>query len=265
MKKEIQINTCLGPVNATITEICDSLPVLYLHGVFLDKSLWDGITPEIPGHTAICIDMPNHGSNGPVGFDWSLADCVKMVAEVITGLGHKKVVGIGHSWGSMVLLRAVAHYPQLFAALGMMNMPVDPPRLQTLLTLKLIKSLSGFKRVFGRAIANRLYSKGYLKMHPEAVTSIQQNMLKRSNIEIQQVIDAVMIHADDGRPYLDRLRVPALAAIGVDDSVKKPGNLETHVLPGGHVSPHEAPLETIRFVREILKLTGSGISSRSGT
>lgn len=256
MNENIQIKTCLGPVTAVTTGEGTGVPVLYLHGVFLDKSLWDQITPEIPGHQAICVDMPNHGSNGPVGVNWSLADCVKMVPEIITGLGHEKVIGIGHSWGSMVLLRAASDRPDLFASLGLMNMPVVPPGLQTLVFMNLIKQLAGFRRVFGRATANTLYSRGYLKMHPEAVTNIQQNLLKRSNKEIEQVIDAVMVKSDDSRPYLEQLKVPALAAIGVDDSVEKPGHLETHVLPGGHVSPHEAPVETIRFIREVLKRSG---------
>lgn len=48
--------------------------------------------------------------------------------------------------------------------------------------------------------------------------------------------------------------VPALYVVGESDYVGIPEGVESITVPGGHVSPHEAPIETSRAITRVLEM-----------
>ena len=65
---------------------------------------------------------------------------------------------------------------------------------------------------------------------------------------------STVVAPDDGFEFIKRLRVPALALRGEKDSVPDPPGIELTVVPGGHMSPLEAPEEMLGFVRRVIAL-----------
>jgi pimeloyl-ACP methyl ester carboxylesterase len=79
---------------------------------------------SIDDRTLIAVDMPLHGnSRENIKANWTLNDCAEMLLEILESLQITKVVAIGHSWGSMTILRAAHMHPDRFASIGLCNMP----------------------------------------------------------------------------------------------------------------------------------------------
>lgn len=239
--QETKIKTGLGEICVAIEEKdSTSPPIIFMHGVFLDKSLWHEYPAKITQKTHIYIDMPAHGKTSDVGRDWDIDDCISMLIQIMDTLNVKTCFLIGHSWGSMTALRAAVRFPDRFEALGLFNMPYRKTTGLRSLGFTLQKAMLAFPRFYAKQAAKSLYSGEILRNRPELSIQMQDRLSKRPQKEISRVIDAVILMPDDAIQLINELRVPALAVIGREDYVGKPPRLETWTVPGGHISPHES-------------------------
>jgi len=252
--KTQEISTNMGMISVTTETVENTVPVVFLHGVFLDKDLWSAYRPEHTHRTHIYIDMPGHGNSGDVGRDWRLEECVTMLIQVLDAMGVDRCVAIGQSWGSMVAVRAANAYPQRFAALGLFNMPHAKTTGMRKVGFWMQKMFLGAPRFYAKQAAQSLYSKELLQRRPELVTRMQERMQKRSAREMSRLINAVILCPDDARPYIEHLKVPAAAFVGEDDYVGTPPILETGRIPGRHISPQESEEKTREAISKVLAL-----------
>jgi len=112
------IETNIGKIAVHITEgNPQATPIIFLHGVYYDSNLWKNQVSQIKDRTIITLDMPFHGDSKAVRNDWNMDDCATMLVEVLDGLNINEIVAVGHSWGSMTILRAAAKAPNRFAAI----------------------------------------------------------------------------------------------------------------------------------------------------
>ena len=108
------INTNLGKI-AVYPKLVDSdkTPIIFLHGVYFDHHLWDEVLYSIRDRKTFSLDMPFHGLSKEITkTDWSLNDCADMLLEILDHLKIAKVIAVGHSWGSMTILRAASKQPE---------------------------------------------------------------------------------------------------------------------------------------------------------
>jgi pimeloyl-ACP methyl ester carboxylesterase len=76
-----KINTTLGQIAVAAEQGGAGVPILFMHGVFLDKTLWTAFDSSLTGRRHLYIDMPAHGESASVGRDWSLDECVAMLIQ----------------------------------------------------------------------------------------------------------------------------------------------------------------------------------------
>ena len=76
------IKTGLGLLHVDIQEIPGTEPIIFLHGLFLNKDMWKKYDSSLTGHTHIYIDLPAHGENDDVGRNWSQDECVEAIFEI---------------------------------------------------------------------------------------------------------------------------------------------------------------------------------------
>lgn len=230
------------------------LPVIYLHGVFLDKTLWTAVSSPAQGRMQVFVDMPAHGNSDNVGHDWSLNDCVEMLIGVMDKLTVQRCVVIGHSWGSMTALRAAVQFPDRFAALGLFNMPFRKTKALSRLTFALQKRMAIFPAFYAKQAAQALYSPELLEQRPELIAQMQARLLQRPAKEIARTIEAVILEAEEAGSLIQNLQVPAMAVIGETDYVGIPPKLKVLTVPGGHVSPYEAEEDVRQAIKQVLDL-----------
>lgn len=252
---EKTIKTNLGEIALTIEDQGVDTPILFMHGVFLDKTLWSDYQSNLTGRTHIYLDMPGHGNSSNVGKDWSLNDCVKMLTIILETLKIDKCIAIGHSWGSMTALRAASQFPNLFQALGLFNMPFKETTGLNRLGFNLQKLILAFPELYAPQAAKSLYSAEILQQKPELSSAMVERLKKRPPQELSRLIDAVILNAEDTTELLNQLQLPALAVVGKSDYVGIPPKIETIVAPGGHITPHESITETKKAILKIIDLS----------
>jgi pimeloyl-ACP methyl ester carboxylesterase len=255
--REHHVETALGRVSVLVDGPPDGVPMVFMHGVFLDRTLWTTCVGAVTGRTHVYLDMPAHGASSNVGRDWNLDECVEMLLRVLDELKIQRCLAVGHSWGGMTALRAASRAPERFAALALFNMPFRRNAGLRRLGFQLQKLVTVFPRFYARQAARALYSKRALEEHPEFSLAMQEWLSARPPREISRVIDAVLLQPGDVTRLLRELTVPALAVVGEEDYVGTPPGVDAIVVPGGHISPHEAPHET-RFALERLLALARG-------
>ncbi len=60
--KEQFIMTSLGRISVLLDDGATDMPIIYLHGVFMDKTLWTKVSSPFKGRMQVFVDMPAHGS-----------------------------------------------------------------------------------------------------------------------------------------------------------------------------------------------------------
>ncbi len=225
------------------------IPVLFLHGVYFDHRLWEYQIEQIHDRTVIALDMPLHGeSRSSIKNNWDLNDCADMLLEVLDHLNIEKVIAVGHSWGSMTIVRACHKQPERFAALGLCNMPFKALSKMEMLSIRLQHTAMLFRNFYIKQAGNALMGKESLEQNPQLMQKLLTAMEKLSNKEIRYTDKAVRIEAKDATPILQSLGVPAIALTGEEDYVGVPPVAQTIMVKGGHVSPLEAPKEVNNMI-----------------
>ena len=249
------IHTNLGNI-AVYTKLVDSdkTPIIFLHGVYFDHHLWDDVIDSINDRTTYSVDMPFHGlSKDITKNEWSLNDCAEMLLEILDSLKISKVIAVGHSWGSMTILRAASKQPERFESLLLCNMPFLPATKKQKLTFGLQHSMLIFRNFYTKQAAKVLFGKTSLKENPSLVDHLKQSMNLLSNSQIKHTDKAVIINAEDASELIKNLKVRALALKGIEDYVPAPSSIETIVIGGGHISPLEKPNEILSIFNSLVK------------
>lgn len=231
----------------------DKTPIILLHGVYFDHHLWDAVIESIKDRTIIALDMPMHGMSKQLSKnDWTLDDCADMLIEVLYGLQLSKVIAIGHSWGSMTILRAAHKNPELFSAIGLCNMPFMTASKGKKLTLSIQHAMLPFRNFYTKQAAKALFGKSSLNANPSLTDELKRTMDLLTIPQIKHTDRAIIANAEDASALIKTLKVKALALKGEEDYVPAPPYLETIIVEGGHVSPLENAKEVSEFMNRLL-------------
>jgi 3-oxoadipate enol-lactonase len=247
------INTNLGKI-AVYPKLVDSdkTPIIFLHGVYFDHHLWDEVINSINDRTTFSIDMPFHGLSKEITKnDWSLNDCSEMLLEILVSLKITKVIAVGHSWGSMTILRAASKQPDRFESVLLCNMPFLAGTKKQKITFRLQHSMLLFRNFYTKQAAKALFGKTSLKENPSLIDQLKRPMDLLSNAQIKHTDKAVIAEAEDASELIKNLKVRALALKGIEDYVPTPPRIETIITGGGHISPVEQPQEIISLVHKL--------------
>jgi pimeloyl-ACP methyl ester carboxylesterase len=249
------IHTKIGKIAIHKTALAsDNLPVILLHGVYFDHHLWDEQLKQIKDRTVIAIDMPLHGeSREIINADWSLNDCADMLIEILDSLKISKVIAVGHSWGSMTILRAANKYPERFESIGLCNMPFEAASPKRKRTFKLQHMMLTFRKFYTKQAAKSLYGKSSLKQNPDLLKHLQRSMNILSIKDIKQTDKKVIIDAADASSLILSLKVNAIALKGKEDYVPTAPNIETIIVEGGHISPLEQPNAVLELIKKLFE------------
>jgi pimeloyl-ACP methyl ester carboxylesterase len=161
----------------------------------------------------------------------------------------------------MTALRTASLHPERFDALCLLNMPFRKTTGLRRFWFKLQKPLAAFPSFYAKQAAKALYTPSFMARRPEIAGRMEKGVTARSRDGIERLIDAAILEPDDTRHLIADLKVPAVFVVGEEDSVGVPP-VETVVVPGGHISPHEAPAEVVRSIRVATNKTGDPEAAR---
>jgi 3-oxoadipate enol-lactonase len=254
----IYIKTNIGEIAIhSNNQKSENLPIIFLHGVYFDHHLWDNQVREIKDRMVISIDMPLHGESREITkSNWTLNDCADMLIEILDSLQIPKVIAIGHSWGSMTILRAANKHPERFASLALCNMPFHAASEKQKATFGLQHSMLIFRNFYTKQAAKALFGKTSLAENPSLLYLLSRPMNALTNKEVKQIDKKVILDAEDATSLIQNLHVKAIALKGKEDYVFTPPKIETVIVDGGHISPLEEPLKVIDLIKQLIDNKG---------
>jgi 3-oxoadipate enol-lactonase len=254
----IYINTTIGKIAIhSCNQKSEKLPIIFIHGVYFDHHLWDNQVREITDRMVISIDMPLHGESREITkSNWTLNDCANMLIEILDSLQISKVIAIGHSWGSMTILRAADKQPERFESIGLCNMPFHAASKKQKRIFGLQHSMLLFRKIYNIQAAKALFGKTSLANNPSLINQLTRPMSALSNNEVKQIDKKVILDAEDATSLILNLRVKAIALKGKEDYVPSPPKMETIIVAGGHISPLEEQLKVLDLIHTLINTNG---------
>jgi len=96
-------------------------PLVLLHGLASSSRIWDFTAPLLAGHFhTVALDQRGHGLSDKPG-SYAFAETTGDLASFIDALGLERPVIAGHSWGAGVALQFAADYPEIPAAIALID------------------------------------------------------------------------------------------------------------------------------------------------
>lgn len=101
-----------GQPTLAVSERGRGEPTLVLvHGLGLDRSLWDRIAPRLAErHRLVLVDLPGHGASAPLP-NVSVSAVAEALDRTLKAQKVKGALLVGHSYGGLVVLSEAASHP----------------------------------------------------------------------------------------------------------------------------------------------------------
>lgn len=237
-----------------LTIVGNGPPVILVHGVGLDRTMWEGVTRCLSDRcTCITLDLPCHGTNpmpqGPVGLE-TFADTL---AEVVESVAPERPAVIGFSMGAMVAQRYVLDHPGRVDRLVLMNAVFlrDAAQRDAIRDRLALAERDG-PSTMTEAALSRWFTPRFQQDQPAAVDRVRQRLLANDPAAYLAAYRVFATADATLAPQAGRIDCPTLALTGALDANSTPAMARAlaSAIPGAsavvldglaHGMPIEAP------------------------
>lgn len=190
-----------------------------------DGGMWDEQIAALAKIGRVLVfDGPGHGkSETPPPF--SLDDNTRALVDALDGLGARRFVMGGLSWGGMIGMRVAVLAPDRVAALALLDTSAAPELMPSRIQYRAM--LSTFRRVGSptwlaeRRVIPLYFSPTTLRERPELARRFWNDAIGFSREGIYKSGKAIF-QRGDFRGELARVRAPTLVMCGADDRATPP-------------------------------------------
>jgi len=193
------------------------LPVVFVHGFPLDRSIWSPLVPLLKDHARLILpDLRGFGKTAmPEGAEpYSMRVLADDLLALVDHLGLEKVVLVGHSMGGYISLAFANAYPQRLAGLGLVSTQAaaDTPEKRQ----GRMKTADAVRR---KGVARALDGMAQkLTTNPELVEPIA-TLINRQNPDTVRAALKALAERRDSTENLASISVPAVVISGTQDGV----------------------------------------------
>ncbi len=242
----------------------DGMPVLFIHGFPLDRTVWQHVMAPLTGRRRVAPDLRGLGVSDVSDVGYSMERYADDMIAVLDALGEERAVVCGLSMGGYIAFELLRRHPARVAALILVNSraEADGPAARDAREemIRLVRDEGT------DALADLLMPK---LLAPESVSAMPQ-VAERVHEMIRHapaagVIGALRAMRDraDSTAILGAIAIPTLVVAGREDqlipvdharSMSKliPNAHFTLIAGAGHLAPMEQPVPTSRVVAEFL-------------
>lgn len=103
----------------------DGPPVVLIHGLGLNRHVWDGMLDAFAGFQVVAYDLYGHGQSAPAPAEMTLSLLAQQATGLMDHLGLARAHLPGFSIGGMVNRRVALDAPGRVASLVILNSPHD--------------------------------------------------------------------------------------------------------------------------------------------
>jgi len=242
----------------------DGLPVLFIHGFPLDRSMWRHQLAVLTKVRRIAPDLRGAGASTGPADGYSMSRYADDLVAVLDALQLKQVVVAGLSMGGYVAFDLVRRHGDRVKALILANTRAEPDTAESRKTrdeLAALAAREGVEAVNARLLPKLLAPSAFTRQ-AELVTEVREMM---GRYGVPGLVGALRALRDrpDSTETLKAIRVPTLVLAGEEDQLIAPavGERMAAAIPGarfvtipdaGHLAPLEQPIPTSSALAEFL-------------
>ena len=275
-----EVARVLGPPRATARDLLrvaadgaelavevrgEGLPVLLVHGVPFDRSMWRHQLAALPRCKRIALDLRGVGDSTAPPDGYTLARYADDLVAVLDAVGAQRAVVCGLSMGGYITFELLRRHPERVAALVLADTRAEadtPEGRRRRDELAALAERDGALAVAEKLLPD-LVSPATRTAQPEVVAAVRA-MAGRWTVPALVGAQRMMRDRPDSTETLAAVKVPALVLGGSDDAVTPPEVVKrlAAIVPGaryaavataGHLAPLEQPLATTRLIADFLE------------
>ncbi|MES2485169.1 MAG: alpha/beta hydrolase [Bacteroidota bacterium] len=192
--------------------------ILLLHGFLENQTMWDFYVQEYSKtYRVITLDLLGHGQTPCLGYVHTMEDQADAIEAVLSELGIKKAIVMGHSMGGYVALAFGELYPEKVSGLVLQNSSSLPDsderkanRDRAVAAVK--QNATAFVRM---SIAN-LFSEGNREMYSEEIEDLRDQALQTPLQGIVAALEGMKVRKSR-EGLLHTSNFPILLVLGKQD------------------------------------------------
>lgn len=239
-------------------------PVVFIHGVGLDHTMWDSIVASMPDVRAVRYDMIGHGTAASLDGPYRLVNFVAQLGSVADTEGLQQMDLVGFSMGALVALGYAAAHPSRVRRMVLLNSVYDRTLAEREAVIERVAEVraGGYAASIEQAI-DRWFSPKFAAAHPDVVHGVRDRLQRNDDrayadaYEVFATADAELVHVAPG------INVPTLVITGSDDARSTPAMATLladalpaatcHVIEGArHLTPLECPQTVAGLIQSFL-------------
>ncbi|MCI4336708.1 MAG: alpha/beta hydrolase [Thermoplasmata archaeon] len=250
------------PVELTCKSEGRGTPILLLHGMGGDHTVWNSVTAPLGArHEVLVPDLRGHGrSPAPPGSTYSFAEMEGDVLALLDARQKAQVDVVGLSAGGFLALRLALDHPDRVRSLVVIGASshCDNHTKAVAERWAEVYQTEGFDAYVLRLLKDLFYP-DWVEAHMDYADAMKERL---RGVDLKGPLQwGLAVRTFDLRGRLGRLRVPTFIIHGVDDQVidSAHARLLRVSIPGaqlrlfpltGHLPPVEKPTETTQAIAE---------------
>ncbi len=200
----------------------DTVPLVFVHGVGLDRKMWDPQINYFKNYSTITYDLLGHGKTPYTKEKITMKDFTDQLINLIDYLKIDKINLIGFSIGSLIALNFAANYEDKLNSLILLATTYkrdEKQRQQVIDRVNLAKSGKSISRL----ALERWFTKKYLKKKPDIYEKFIKILSKKPNDQ-KNFIDAYELFANyqDDIDMVKKIKTNTLVMTGSLDPGSTP-------------------------------------------
>jgi YbgC/YbaW family acyl-CoA thioester hydrolase len=243
----------------------DGVPVLFVHGYPLDRTLWRAQLEAITGHRLLAPDLRGFGASPLAGGGTTMAQHADDLAALLDVLKIERVVLAGLSMGGYVAFEFLRRHRDRVRGLVLLDTKAeaDDQAGRAARDAAIVKVAEEGAGAIAAGMAEKLFADGTPPVVREALES---QMAATSVPGIMAALVAMRDRADSTELLPALAGLPTLVIVGAEDQLTPPAAAERMVakLPGAQLvvvegAGHVPPLERPATVNEALQAFLDGL------
>jgi 3-oxoadipate enol-lactonase len=192
-------------------------PVVLLHPLGVDHSVWSPVTARLTGFTFLTYDLPGHGRTPAPQRRCTVDDLADQLADLLAGAGVGGAHVVGVSLGGLVAQAFAARHPDLVDHLVVVDaVDVYPPAMRTMWVDRaaLVRS-QGLEPVVGPTL-ELWFTPAARDSGDEVVDTVRRLLLDADPEGYARACET--LEAADTSGQLGRIAAPTLVVCGESDA-----------------------------------------------
>jgi pimeloyl-ACP methyl ester carboxylesterase len=256
----------VGGLSLSYVEKGTGEPVLFLHALGFDSSLWAHQIGDFSrDHRAVAFDAPDHGQSASAPREYGIESHVDAALGLLDALGISRCHWVGLSMGGMLAMRAALRAPERVVTLSLLSTSADEEdadlrrRYERFLRNAMGRPINAFEAELSQEL---LFSPGFRDRHPELVADYREKFMALPPDRLRRATLA-LLERDPLLPRLGAIHCPTLVLVGDRDTATPRAHSEriAQAIPGaelrvlaecGHLATMEQPEEVNAAIRTLI-------------